>query len=242
MATIHITLQGKGGVGKSLISSLLAQYFTEKKVPVSCIDTDPVNATFHQYKAFNVDRLEIMDGSKINERNFDKLMEQLLTSEEEGKHWIIDNGASSFVPLSNYLVENSAIQMLADIGHTVIIHTVITGGQALLDTLQGFSTLATQFDESANLVVWKNEYFGSIEQGGKGLEEMKVFKDNKSRVQALITIKQQNPDTFGKDMEEMLNSKLTFDEATEGEDFQLMAKQRLRMMKKDIFAQMGTSL
>jgi hypothetical protein len=242
MAVVNFVLQGKGGVGKSLISALIAQYTTEKGTPLMCIDTDPVNATFAQYSAFDVERLEIMDGTKINERNFDSLMEKILTDETEDLQIIIDNGASSFVPLSSYLVENGAIEMLADMGHEVIIHTVITGGQALLDTLQGFSSLATQFSDKAKLVVWLNEFFGPIQQDGKSFESMKVYKDNKARIAGLLTIKQQNQDTFGKDMEEMLNGKLTFDQAIESSDFQLMAKQRLKMMKKDLLGQMAVAL
>ena len=40
--TIHITLQGKGGVGKTLVSNLLAQHQISKKTKLVCIDTDPV--------------------------------------------------------------------------------------------------------------------------------------------------------------------------------------------------------
>lgn len=42
---VHFTLQGKGGVGKSLVSALLAQYFQTVVGDVKCIDTDPVNQT-----------------------------------------------------------------------------------------------------------------------------------------------------------------------------------------------------
>jgi type IV secretory pathway VirB10-like protein len=31
-ATIHLTLQGKGGVGKSLVASILAQYFRHQEL------------------------------------------------------------------------------------------------------------------------------------------------------------------------------------------------------------------
>jgi integrase len=43
--------QGKGGVGKSLVSAALAQYFRHRKIIPHCFDTDPVNATFAQYQA-----------------------------------------------------------------------------------------------------------------------------------------------------------------------------------------------
>jgi len=47
--TIHLTLQGKGGVGKSLVASILAQYFRHRGTEIHCLDTDPVNQTFSQY-------------------------------------------------------------------------------------------------------------------------------------------------------------------------------------------------
>ena len=42
-SAIHLSLQGKGVVGKSFIASILAQYFLNRGHQVQCIDTDPVN-------------------------------------------------------------------------------------------------------------------------------------------------------------------------------------------------------
>ena len=50
---IHMVLQGKGGVGKSFIAALMAQFLQDRGRDPVCIDTDPVNATFAGY--FNVD-------------------------------------------------------------------------------------------------------------------------------------------------------------------------------------------
>ena len=44
-SAIHMSLQGKGGVGKSLAASVLAQYFMARGKAVRCIDADPVNKT-----------------------------------------------------------------------------------------------------------------------------------------------------------------------------------------------------
>lgn len=71
MAKIHMVLQGKGGVGKSMIAAAIAQYKASKGQTPLCIDTDPVNSTFEGYRALNVQRLNIMDGDEINTRNFD---------------------------------------------------------------------------------------------------------------------------------------------------------------------------
>lgn len=92
--TIHLSLQGKGG-GKSLVASILAQYFLNHGVEIHCLDTDPVNQTFSQYGALGAEHLELMHDGKIDSRGFDALMERLLA--EDGI-FIVDNGASTFIP------------------------------------------------------------------------------------------------------------------------------------------------
>ncbi|AIC11746.1 conjugal transfer protein TraL (plasmid) [Xylella fastidiosa subsp. morus] len=233
--SIHFTLQGKGGVGKSLVSSLLAQYFNSiDGCTVKCVDTDPVNQTLSNYKALNAQHIQLMNGSKINERNFDHLMERLMT--EEGI-FVVDNGASSFVPLSNYLIENNAISMLKESGRNVFIHSVLTGGQALMDTLAGFKSLAEQADTN-NIVIWLNEYFGAIEANGKTFTEMKVYTENAHKVRGIVRIIERNQDTFGKDMEVMASKKLTFSEVLSGTDFTLMAKQRIKTVQRELNEQL----
>jgi hypothetical protein len=104
-----------------------------------CIDTDPVNATFHGYKALSVRRLQIMEGDEIHARRFDELVEWIVSCESEA---IVDNGASSFVPLSHYLISNQVPALLFELGNELLVHTVITGGQALRDTVSGFAQMA----------------------------------------------------------------------------------------------------
>ena len=66
--SVHFSLQGKGGVGKSLVASILAQYLSHKHFDLKCYDTDPVNQTFHSYIGLNVSHLVLMKGAKIDER------------------------------------------------------------------------------------------------------------------------------------------------------------------------------
>lgn len=231
-----MTLQGKGGVGKSYVSALIAQYKQAQGHAVTCVDTDPVNSSFSQYQPFAARRLDLMDGSRVNERQFDTLMEWLFT--EEGD-FIVDNGASCFIPLSTYLIENQAIHLLAEADRQVVVHCVITGGQAMLDTLTGLNRLGEQLPPQTGVIVWLNEFFGDIVNDGRGFEEMKAYKAHRQRIRGLVRLPRQNSDTFGKDVELMLNSKLTFDEAITSDAFQLMAKQRLKMVKRHLFEQMA---
>ena len=50
MATIHFILQGKGGVGKSMIAVMLCQALRHFGKEVIAFDTDPVNATLAGFK------------------------------------------------------------------------------------------------------------------------------------------------------------------------------------------------
>jgi len=69
-ASVHIVMQGKGGVGKSFGSSILAQYIRTKSAPVRCLDTDPVNATFAQYRVIEAEQIDVLRRGTVNEKLF----------------------------------------------------------------------------------------------------------------------------------------------------------------------------
>lgn len=236
MIQAHFTLQGKGGVGKSLVSSLIAQYLRSKNKPVIVVDTDPVNATLSGYEALNVRRLELMQGGTVNERNFDSLILGIL--DEKNANYVVDNGSASFVPLCHYIIENDTILSIVDSGKEVFIHTVITGGSALMDTLIGFEALVEQMPEQVKIVVWLNEFLGEIKADGKTFEEMKVYQKNKDRVHRIIRIEQRTSVTYGEDIKQMMESKMTFDEVNTSLKFNSIEKSRLFKVKKAIYEQL----
>jgi hypothetical protein len=238
MAKIHIILQGKGGVGKSFIASTLAQYKESQAHKPLCIDTDPVNATFYGYKGLDVKQLKIMEADEINPRSFDALVEMIASATDDV---IIDNGASSFVPLSHFLISNQVPALLAEMGHELVVHTVITGGQALIDTVSGFSQIVSQFPSEALFVVWLNPYWGPIEHDGKSFEQMKAYTANKGRVSAIIQIPALKKETYGRDLSEMLQERLTFDEALALSSLTIMTRQRLKIIKGQLFGQLDNA-
>jgi hypothetical protein len=231
---VHLSLQGKGGVGKSLIASILAQYLGDKGQEIRCVDTDPVNQTFSQYSALQVCQLKLLSEGRIDPWAFDLLMEQLLT---ENALFVVDSGASTFVPLWHYILENNVVNVLREAGRRLYVHSVITGGQALIDTLSGFGELAKTTPDR-NVVVWVNEYFGPVQDHGKRFIEMRVFRDNEEKVAGTVAIPKRSVDTFGRDIEEMLRRKLTFGEAINSPEFSIMARQRLKMVRADLFEQL----
>jgi len=233
--TVHLILQGKGGVGKSVIASWLAEFLIKRGQPVCCIDGDPVNRSLGQYKAFPVDKLELLNVSGVLERNrYDALVERFVQAEAV---FVVDSGATAFLPFWTYIVEADIIAILRNAGRRVYIHIPISGGEMLTDTLLGFKTIAETATDR-NLVVWINEYFGRVKREGKTFDQMQVYHDYQGKVLASVGLPQLSPDTFGENVRRMREMKLSFEEAIISAKFGLVEKQRLCMVRRGLFEQL----
>lgn len=234
MKAVHFVLQGKGGVGKSFIASLLAQYIDQNETETHFFDTDPVNTTFSKYKKLGVEVVNILtEHQNIDASRFDALIEKII--EKDGVA-IIDNGAATFIPLMQYLRENDVVGLLKDSGVDAYIHVPVTAGQASRDTLTGLITVLQQLKTS--VVVWLNNFWGNVELDGKEFQDWKVYQDNINQVVGVIKLENLNPDTFGKDIKKMTSEHLTFDEVMQSSDYTLMPKQRLKRVQRDVYAQL----
>lgn len=236
---VHLTLQGKGGVGKSLVASLVAQHLLRTHGgDVACVDTDPVNATFAGYKAFSARRLELLKDGIIDAGRFDELMTWVVS---EDVHFTIDNGASCFVPMATYLSESKALEVVASTGRQVVLHSVITGGYGLRDTLNGLDVIAAHMPPETKIVVWLNEFFGPISgPDGRSFKDTQVYQRHQARIAGLMRLPKQNEQTTGRDLQAMLDRRLTFAEALASPDFNLFAKQRIAMLERQLMDQLKT--
>ena len=208
MATIHFIQQGKGGVGKSMIAVILYQVLGHLGKEIMAFDTDPVNSTLAGFREFAVTRLDILKNGDIDPREFDVPINEIAALPVD-THVIVDNGASSFLALNSYIKENDVLGILTESGHNVFFHTVITGGQAIGDTVLGLRSLALGFPESP-IVVWLNPYFGEIRMDDRSFEEFKVYQEFSDQFHAVITIPQGNKATLGKDLEMLFAKRQSF--------------------------------
>lgn len=234
--TVHFILQGKGGIGKTLVSTILAQWLAGKdETPLRCFDTDQENATFSRYKAMNVKHVPVMtDNRMIDPKRFDALMIDIL--EEEG-NCVVDNGANTFSPLMAYLLENDCFSLLQDSGRKVYIHVIVGGGDTLHDTAMGF--VSTAKSTNVPLVLWENEHFGLLQSAsGKQFTESATYSDNAARVVGRVSLSQRNADTFGADIKKMNIARLTAAEVRASEKFNVMEKQRIKVVFRDLFEQL----
>lgn len=228
MKEVHFTMQGKGGAGKSFITSILAQYL-KKRVgdkQVRCFDTDPINPTLSRYSALAPTIIHLLEDGKINSRHFDELMETIESQEGIG---VVDTGAGTFVPLMYYFSENHIPEYLFDCGVNLVVHVPIVGGQAFNDCLVVLEQILSSM--GCDVVIWLNHFQGRIID----IKETKVYRQYQDRIVGVMEIHNKDSDTFGKDLERMTEMNLTFDEVQNSDVFKGMARNRLKHFARDMF-------
>ena len=154
-------------------------------------------------------------------------------------HIIVDTGSSAFVPLVHYVVTNEVPSILSQGGHQLVVHTIVTGGQALVDTLHGAAQLVKQL-EDARFVVWLNPFWGPVALDGKTFEQMKVYQDIKKRIETVVNLPAFTDELFPQDIASMLKSRLTFKEAIESPDQSLMSRHRLKVAQREFYSRMDS--
>lgn len=235
---IHLVLQGKGGVGKSAVAVFVAQYLQSKGERLICADTDPVNASFTQYKSLDVAHVEIAKDGNVIQSKFDPLIEMIVGTEA---NFVIDNGAATFLPLTKYLAENDIYQIFAEAGKKVFIHSVLTGGQAKTDTYNGFAALLEKVNKHAKVVVWENEFWGPVEYDGRSITDTKLFKeaDKAGKIAGVVKIiDRSQSDAFVDDFKKMTSAHMTINDVKSSENFSFLAKNRLGKIVGAVFAEL----
>lgn len=238
MNNVHLVLQGKGGVGKSLAAVLVAQYLQSLGGKVICADTDPVNATFAQYRSLDVAHVEIANGGNVIQSKFDPLIEMIVQTDAD---FVIDNGAATFLPLTKYLAENDIYQIMSEHGKKVFVHSVLTGGQAKTDTYNGFAELLGKINQYAKVVIWENEFWGPVEYEGHPITSTKLFKesDRAGKIAGVVKlVDRSQSDAFVEDMKKMTSNHMTLAEVNASEDFNFLAKNRLKKIVDSVYSEL----
>lgn len=235
----HFILQGKGGVGKSLVASLLAQYLVDQSRLEACFDTDPVNGSLQAIPALKAQPIALLADDTLNVQAVDRLVEAIVQAKAD---IVVDNGAASFLPLSRYLVENDIPTVLREHATTMVLHTVVTGGGNGMDTLKGLDALIRHFAPGAEIVVWINEFFGATRFEGTSFEETNVYREHCTHIRGLVHLRKLDPVMFAPNLARMLERHMTFAEAAVSSEFMLMEKSRLFRIKSEIWNQLTTVL
>ena len=241
MNKVNMIMQAKGGCGKSLSASILAQFliarFQDENKKLLVVDIDQENPTLSQYKALNVLKVSVMgEGRAIDPKMFDTLMMNIVEFDGDV---VLDTGANTFSALMAYIIENSVFDVIKESGKEVIIHTVVGGGDVLYDTANGFADIASYV--TGNMVLWQNEHFGEMRAiSGVAFADSKVLLENKGKLIGEVILQKRTAATFGADVNKMTSMRLTFDEVDASTSFNFMERNRLKIVRKDMFDQLGS--
>ena len=130
--------------------------------------------------------------------------------------------------------------ILSQGGHQLVVHTIVTGGQSLADTLHGTAQLVKQL-EDARFVVWLNPFWGPVSLDGKTFEQMKIYQDIKKRIESVVNLPAFTDELFPQDIASMLKSRLTFKEAIASPDQTFMSRHRLKVAQREFYSRLDSS-
>lgn len=239
MSRIHLVMQGKGGVGKSLLAFYIALYLRHRTGKCLVFDTDPLNQTLARTTALDARVLKLLadDHITIMKNAFDEMIE---SCEALDANVVIDVGASSFVPMLEYCAKNGVYDLWQSMGHGCVLHSIITG-KDFRDTCKMFGVVMEKTGRipSVSSIVWLNPFAGPVEKDGMGFDETSVYRENKDHIKAVLPMPAFTDETMHHDFLALMEAGKTFDEFINDPANRLMSRQRVRMMQDEVYKVMG---
>lgn len=145
MRRIHFIGGEKGGVGKSVMSRILAQYHIDREIPFKVYDADLSHGAMMRYYA---DYSEAVDITKFE--SADQIAEQVT---ETGTTAIVDMAAQASKPLSRWVAETGLIELAGELGLSLTFWHVMDDGA---DTLMLLQNMLDAYAEKPDYVIVRN--------------------------------------------------------------------------------------
>ncbi len=147
MGALHFIGGEKGGVGKSVMARVLAQYCIDREAPLVGFDTDRSHASFSRFYGdyaapVIVDSYESLDA--------------ILDVFEDGsdKNVIVDLAAQSFSPVSRWILESDLFEAAGDLNIDVNLWHVMDDGK---DSAKLLGRLMETYGPGPRYIVVLNE-------------------------------------------------------------------------------------
>ncbi|MDP3821288.1 MAG: mobilization protein [Burkholderiales bacterium] len=168
MAHIHFIGGEKGGVGKSLMSRVLAQYMIDREIPFIGFDTDRSHgALMRFYSGYAspvlVDNIEALD----------TIIEA--AAEQPERRVLVDLAAQTHDPLVKWMDDAGVLNLADEMGMTIHYWHVMDSGKDSVDLLK---KLLDRFGTGVKYVLVRNQIRGNdfsvLEQSGEQARAMQL--------------------------------------------------------------------
>jgi hypothetical protein len=150
MSNIHFIGGEKGGVGKSLVARVLAQYFIDTNVPFLGFDTDRSHGALLRFYG-DYAAPAVLD----RHDSLDPVMEAAL--EDPQRRILVDLAAQTQQPLAKWLDDSDVLTVAEESGLTLTWWHVMDSGRDSVDLLRQW---LDQFGGRLRLVIVLNEVRG----------------------------------------------------------------------------------
>jgi len=150
MSYIHFIGGEKGGVGKSLVARVLAQYFVDRSIPFTGFDTDKSHGALLRFYA-DFAAPAVLD----RHDSLDPIIERAL--EDPQRRILVDLAAQTQQSLGKWLEDADVVNLAQEHGLTLTWWHVMDAGRDSIDLLRQW---LDQFGGRIKLVIVLNEVRG----------------------------------------------------------------------------------
>ncbi|MEO7335788.1 MAG: mobilization protein [Caldimonas sp.] len=222
MTNIHLVGGEKGGVGKSLVSRVLAQYLIDRNLPFTGFDTDRSHGALMRFYA------EHASPALVNHYEaLDRIIEAAV--EQPGRRILVDLAAQTFDPLIKWMDDSGVVNLADEMDIHLHYWHVMDSGKDSVDLLK---RLLDRFGTGLKYVLVRNQVrgndFGILEESGEQARAVALGAK-------VITIKK----LYEGVMNKIDNGSSSFAQAKSAEKdstgLGLMDRQRVKMWLRDTF-------
>lgn len=228
MTNVHLIGGEKGGVGKSLVARLLAQYFIDHSIPFLGFDSDRSHGALMRFYAgyaspVLVDHYESLDA----------IVEA--ATEQPERRIVVDLAAQTQEPLTRWMDESQLLQLAPELGLNIRYWHVMDNGRDSVDLLK---RLFDRYEARLNYVIVQNQLRGEdfdILKGSGLLERAKGLNAD------VIAIKRLHEPSMTK----IDASSSSFWAATQSDDstavkFGILERQRVRSWLRNAYEEIAS--
>ena len=224
MSHIHFIGGEKGGVGKSVLARLLAQFHIDRKLPLRAFDSDRSHGALLRFYGDYSHPIDLSDYDSV-----DRMMDAAVETE---RNVLVDLAAQTSRPLFKWMEDNDFLRMAADEGVKVTLWHVMDDGA------DGINLLQKVFDEQGERLSYV-----IVRNLGRG-KDFSEFERSRTRAAAatlgapVITL----PELHAATMRKVDHWDLSFWAASENKaaGLGLMERQRVRVWMRKAYEQLDT--
>ena len=225
MTNIHLIGGEKGGVGKSVVARVLAQYMIDKKLNFVGFDTDKSHGSLVRFYSDFASPMLIDSYESL-----DTMVE--LAAENPGERILVDLAAQTHERLVKWIDESGVLEALSEHGLSLTYWHVMDSGK---DSLSLLKSLFDRFGSRLNYVIVLNQLRG---------ERFDLFENSAENAQAdglhakIVTVKRLNQEVIAKiDAENASFWAAQQKGAMNGNGLGILQRQRVRVWLQHAYGQ-----